>query len=158
MGGFGSGRWRSHTKKTTAGQCRQIDIYTFNRELDLKPGTIANGTISWPPRWNEKSATISWQVKDEKLRLYYTVSRPSGKERDYDYSCKITWTKCNFGGKRPWLLCPNTNCGRRVAKIYKPPGKEVFLCRHCWDLTYQSCQDSHKYDRVYKSLAESFFR
>ena len=29
-----------------------------------------------------------------------------------------------------------------------------FGCRHCYDLTYLSCQESHKYDRMYAQLAD----
>jgi len=48
----------------------------------------------------------------------------------------VDWTACNFGGYRPWLIC--MNCGRRVAVIYLK-GK-YFACRHCYNLTYTSCQ------------------
>jgi hypothetical protein len=36
--------------------------------------------------------------------------------------------------------------------LYLPPGGEVFGCRHCYGLTYESCQQSHKYDRVMDHL------
>ena len=48
------------------------------------------------------------------------------------------WTKCNYGGHRPWLIC--IDCGRRVGVIYLRVKK--FACRHCHDLTYRSCQES----------------
>ena len=48
------------------------------------------------------------------------------------------WTKCNYGGLRPWLIC--MDCGRRVGVIYLRVKK--FACRHCHDLTYRSCQES----------------
>jgi len=35
-------------------------------------------------------------------------------------------------------------CGRRVAKLYLPRGARYFGCRHCYDLTYLSCQRSDK--------------
>lgn len=49
----------------------------------------------------------------------------------------LAWTPCNFGGSRPWFVCPGEGCGRRVAILYGPePGQ--LLCRHCRDLTYES--------------------
>jgi len=44
-------------------------------------------------------------------------------------------------------------CGRRVGKLYLPPGGRYFGCRQCHDLTYTSCQESHRYDRLFGRLA-----
>jgi len=49
----------------------------------------------------------------------------------------LAWTPCNFGGYRPWFVCPGEGCGRRVAILYGP-GPGQMLCRHCRDLTYAS--------------------
>jgi hypothetical protein len=46
-------------------------------------------------------------------------------------------------------------CGRRVGKLYLPPCGRYFGCRHCYRLTYTSCQESHKYDDLYRSMAAS---
>jgi hypothetical protein len=43
--------------------------------------------------------------------------------------------------------------GRRVGKLYLPPGARYFGCRLCYDLTYTSCQESHKYDRLHGLMA-----
>ncbi|MDP9475892.1 MAG: hypothetical protein M3R38_09425 [Actinomycetota bacterium] len=48
----------------------------------------------------------------------------------------LEWTSCNFGRERPWFLCPGVGCGRRVAVLYGPG--RYFLCRHCYDLRYES--------------------
>ena len=42
-------------------------------------------------------------------------------------------------------------CSRRAAKLHLPPGARYFACRRCYDLTYTSCQDSHRFDAVYSS-------
>jgi hypothetical protein len=61
------------------------------------------------------------------------------------------------GGRRWWFTCPlivnGRSCGRRVGKRYLPPGARYFGRRRCHDLTYTSCQESHRYDRLFKSLA-----
>ncbi len=55
------------------------------------------------------------------------------------------WTVCNIGGERPWFVCPRATFRRRVAILYGR-GK-YFLCRHCYDLSYQS-QRKDKKDRA----------
>jgi hypothetical protein len=65
----------------------------------------------------------------------------------------ITWTACNFGGERPWFMCPGVVngvvCGRRVAVLYGPG--RYFLCRHCYDLNYQSQRE----DSAHRSLSRA---
>jgi len=46
----------------------------------------------------------------------------------------LTWTELNYGGKRPWFVCPS--CGERVAILYLYSGQ--FFCRSCHDITYSS--------------------
>ncbi len=62
----------------------------------------------------------------------------------------LEWTPCNFGGERPWFVCPGVvngvRCGRRVAILYGP-GK-YFLCRHCYDL----CYESQREDKGHRAL------
>ncbi len=48
----------------------------------------------------------------------------------------LSWTRCAFGGLRPWFLCPGAGCGRRVAILYGPT--LPLLCRACRGLTYAS--------------------
>jgi hypothetical protein len=38
----------------------------------------------------------------------------------------VSWTRCHFGGARPWLHCL---CGRRVAKLFH--GMGGYFCRPC---------------------------
>jgi hypothetical protein len=54
----------------------------------------------------------------------------------------LEWTACNFGRERPWFVRPRAECGRRVAILYGP-GK-YFLCRHCYDLRYESQREDNK--------------
>ena len=51
------------------------------------------------------------------------------------------------------LLVNSRPCGRRVGKLYLPPTARRFGCRGCHDLTYMSCQESHRYDRLFRHLA-----
>jgi hypothetical protein len=44
-------------------------------------------------------------------------------------------------------------CGRRVGKLYLPPGGKYFGCRHCYNLTYTSSNESHEHDGLYRIIA-----
>jgi hypothetical protein len=47
----------------------------------------------------------------------------------------ISWTRCHFGGTRPWLHCPF--CQVRVARLFK--GLAGYFCRACvGDPPYES--------------------
>lgn len=75
--------------------------------------------------------------------LSYRHRRGLGAEwEDVREPVSLEWTPCNFGGKRPWFVCPGDRCGRRVAILYGP-GK-YFLCRHCYDLRYESQREDKK--------------
>jgi hypothetical protein len=65
----------------------------------------------------------------------------------------LTWTRCNYGGKRPWFIClggvEGDYCGRRVAKLYG--ADSYFLCRHCYRLVY----DSQRQDYARRKLTKT---
>jgi hypothetical protein len=48
---------------------------------------------------------------------------------------RVSWTRCNFGGMRPWFHCP---CGQRVTRLFK--GLVGYYCRHCFDDPIYACQ------------------
>jgi hypothetical protein len=66
-------------------------------------------------------------------------------------------TRPFFGGLRHWFVCPlsgdHGRCNQRSRVLYIPPGASLFGCRACYDLTYQSCRDCHRYDRLFAGLA-----
>ena len=40
---------------------------------------------------------------------------------------RVSWTRCRFGGERPWLHCPH--CDRRAVNLYA--GFTKYACRLC---------------------------
>ncbi|MCK5244774.1 MAG: hypothetical protein KAJ90_05840 [Desulfobacterales bacterium] len=65
--------------------------------------------------------------------------RPHGGEwEDVEQIISFDKTSCNYGGLRTWFLCPR--CWQRVVLLYGA-GK-YFFCRHCYNLTYGSQQES----------------
>lgn len=157
MGGYGSGRWSWHTKKHTVEDGLKLPVGTLKETFNR--GTPWRGSVHWT-RGTKRTDSIGYEFRphDEagRLRLFYTTTRPSGKV-DFDYWLELVTTPCNFGGRRWWFLCPlvvgGKPCRRRCGKLYLPPGGRYFGCRECHDLTYTSCQESHKYDSLFASMA-----
>ncbi len=50
-----------------------------------------------------------------------------------DQRIKLATSELRFG-ERSWFVC---KCGNRVSKLYLPPGKTEFKCRHCYRLSYE---------------------
>jgi len=133
MGGTGSGTWfRWDAKQTTESQHR-VDIRYMRQNGLLRPGRL--GSLSWS-RGGEKTGSIHYRVIEGYLLLRYRMRMYGGDWEDIEQSIMIDWTACNYGGKRPWFICPIRGCRRRVAVLYCA-GK-YFGCRHCYDLVYSS--------------------
>jgi hypothetical protein len=87
---------------------------------------------------------VAWiQVRVQpgrQVTLIYRVREGGGEWLDVEEPIALTWTPCRYGGQRPWFICPGVvngrMCSRRVA-ILDGAGR-YFLCRHCYDLTYES--------------------
>jgi hypothetical protein len=95
-------------------------------------------------------AVVEGSEIPERVILTYRHRRGSGGEwEDVRESVPLTWTACNFGGERPWFICPGAGCGRRVALLYGPG--RYFLCRHCYGLTYQSQRDNKMYRALHRA-------
>src|SRR4051812_30796918 len=160
MGGFGSGsRWLRPSRKTTVEECLCLDACRWAREGILRYGMHEFGAWSWTYADGRKcSINYEANVTDQSstfVRLSYSVTlRAAPHPVSLDYSVKLTTTRPPFGGVRWWFLCP-LNCARRVVKLYLPPGTRYFGCRQCHQLTYTSCQESHKYDAMYGMLARN---
>ena len=86
------------------------------------------------------------------LKLTYTASG-----NPMDYRVRLVTTQPTYGGRRWWFMCPLAFMAgappRRVAKLYLPPGGRYFGSREAYRLTYTSCQESGKYDGLYRRLA-----
>ncbi len=80
-------------------------------------------------------------------RLFIIASHTHTKTENVKQRVYFDWTQCNYGGKRIWSLCPG--CGKRVAILYGA-GK-YFLCRHCCNLTYETCNETPRDRRFSKA-------
>ena len=133
MGGPGSGSWYRWSRKDTVEEHRSLDVNRWHREGLLRPWQ----RFGWVWKRNgEEEASISVATYPEAVELSYTIWPGTEDAEKVRYVVPITWTGCNYGGRRPWFVCPNTKCGRRVGKLYLRG--RYFLCRHCHDLVYES--------------------
>ncbi len=162
LGGYGSTRWNTYYKKTTVEECKTLPISLFKkaiRHVLENPGEKWRGSVSWSCG-GEPAGNIGYLVYSDngypKVKLQYKFTE-SGQEMDYPIS--LTHTVLAWGAKRWWFNCPliknGIPCNHRVGKLYLPPGYQYFGCRHCYELTYTSCQESHKYDSFYSYFAGS---
>jgi hypothetical protein len=147
LGGVGSGNRHRFDKKTTTGECNDLDVRRLYHDGLLKPGTCFSS--SWSRAGRETGSIGGLVSRNQVILSYSHRSRQGAKWETVKEPVPIEWTPCNFGGEQPWFICPGVvngvACGRRVAKLYGP-GK-YFLCRRCYDLRYESQREDKK-DRV----------
>ena len=105
--------------------------------------------ISFWSRNGERFANISYALHGNTLTLIYTKD----KTEHANYPVSLVSTTQPKGGRRYWFKCPLRGCGRMVEKLYLPNGALYFGCRKCYNLTYESCNESHKFDGLYRLLA-----
>ncbi len=154
MGGFGSGKWADACRrKTSVEACNKISIKLLreNGFLDYsKAGVVEwRNVVGDVVSGVEVESFISVDVDKTSFLVVRLGVLSSAIEQRIEF---IKWP-CNYGGFRYYFACPAVKdgvyCGNRVTKFFLPPGGSVFGCRDCYDLTYQSCQESHKYDKVF---------
>lgn len=143
------GRWHYGTR-TEADNVKKIETSFLKKHGYFKGWR--SGTITWTQGWSENKSSVGIEVStmnDENyLRIHYTqTDNTTGEKKDFDYKIPLATTPCYFGGKRYWFVCPwyrnGIYCGRRVGVLYKDG--DYFACRHCYNLTYNSRNQNHRY-------------
>jgi len=138
----------SYSGRLTVEECNSITTKLLNKH-NCFDGRIHSGGMSWT-RGGEKIGDISFEVStyggDDYIQFQYThTDRYTGEKTELDYKAQLTWTPCNFRGRRWWFICPlvvnGRECNRRVGVLYLGNGKH-FGCRNCHNLTYR-CQKEH---------------
>jgi hypothetical protein len=133
MGGFGSGRQGG---KTCTGDMLALDVRRLQRAGRLSP----DQSFNW--RWSrngESIGHINIHTGTDRVTLIYRQRDRGGEWQAMNYPVRLTWTSCNYGGRRAWWLCPAVGCARRVAVLY---GGKVYACRHCYRLAYKSQREA----------------
>lgn len=135
MGGFGSGGMCRWNKKTTLEETKCIDIRYMNKRKLLTPGVT--GSLRWTVR-GAPNGDIRFYCHDGYLQLDFRYRENGGEWQSMMQRISFDSTSCNYGGVRLWFLCPH--CEKRVA-VLSAYGVR-FLCRHCYQLTHASKQES----------------
>jgi hypothetical protein len=128
VGGVGSGSWYRFNKKSTTNECQSIDVRYLHCNGLLKPGHYFS--LRWS-RAGRQTGSIGGVVYRDQVTLLFRHRRgPGGEWEDVKETVPLDWTACNFGGERPWFICPGADCGRRVAILY---GRQKRRRRRwCW--------------------------
>ena len=155
MGGLGSGDWANAVTRKDSIDCSKLLSIKMLKEhgfLDAdKTGVV---------EWSNAASEVVCSVEVETLLGVDVDKTPMAvlrtgvlSARGIEQKIKLSTSPCTYGGFRWWFECPvvkdGVYCGNRCAKLYLPVGQLYFGCRSCHDLTYESCQKSHKYDKVF---------
>jgi len=134
------GAWQRHDARRTVESVLDLDIRELHR-AGLIPGKTLE--VTWSRGWSASSVAVSL-IDFDNARI---ISRsPNG--RPFSEPVALERTACNYGGARPWWLCPD--CGRRCALLYLVG--ERFRCRCCGELTYTTSQSSRWIRSTRKSI------
>src|SRR5499433_2051421 len=99
----------------------------------------------------EPAGSITVRVESDAVVLSYRASScGSNNWKSIQQRVPIRLTACHLGGVRPWFVCPvycdGRHCGRRAAILYC--AGELFACRRCYGLAYQSQQQTALHRRL----------
>jgi hypothetical protein len=148
-------------KKDVVEDCRVLDVNRWTHKGILREGVHHFGGWKWcNAATGEETSSIRYEVNTTdmafpRVRLYYTFTRT---QEHMDYTIRLQSTRPYFGGLHWWFTCPllrlGKSCNRRVSKLYLPPGGRHYGCRHCYDPSYQSCQEIDKRVSVLRQYPE----
>ena len=126
MGGMNSTRWANTRTRRLTSDYPQLDVLMLWKNDCLGAGTRFGLRLP-----TSDVSNFGGQAYADRIVL--TWRGPSYSE-DCILPVWLSWTRPNYGGSRPWFLCPH--CGRRVQILYYQ--RDSFACRTCSDLAYQS--------------------
>ncbi len=143
MGGSNSGRWGWTSKKDCVEDCLRLST-----KIIAKYAVGVSGWVRWGTKEDQRGKIGFHRLDEMRVRLSYSVNG-----QDVGYLVEMNTTPLPWGKVRFWWTCPGAGCGRRVAHLYLAPGSKYFLCRHCYHLTYRSCQDEGSQRGAFGRLA-----
>lgn len=138
------GRGFKYDSKLTTNYCFSLDIHWLKKNGYIQKKCIVSGTLSMRFRNSGRTFQSLIESKEKAVRLVY---KHAGEK--LSYSIPLTYSECNYGGKRPWFVCPNKNCSKRVGVLFLR-GK-YFLCRHCHNLAYETQNMSEQFRLLEKA-------
>lgn len=128
--------------------CLQLGVNDLVRLRIVRVGVVDSGTLKWrnlAAGGVTASCRYFADCRDPEAAVLGLAYRVRNGQQIMG-RINLTTTVPHYGGVRWWFQCPNRDrsgrvCGRRVGKLYLPPGEAYFGCRECHALTYQSRQE-----------------
>ena len=138
MGGLGSGSYYRFGSKDCTEDCLSLDVRSWRRDGRLKLGT--GFTTTWHRYLQDSSIGVrvlgnASAARARAVELSYSSWGQEDRKEDISYAVPLTWTRCNFGGFRPWLVCLGV-----VKGGFGEHGRALpwFVLRRCY-LRYSRC-------------------
>lgn len=142
----------SYSGRGTVEAARRVELSVL-KKLGFFPRceSFINGNIRWSQN-GEPTGNIMVRIdtrpSESYLQLVYKTREHGASSddpwRDYDYRFPLEGLLCRYGGYKWYVRCQLAKagifCGRRVRILYMVG--DYFGCRHCANLTYQSCRDN----------------
>jgi hypothetical protein len=146
MGGFGSGRYGG---RPTVEDGLALNLAKLLRDRLIRPGATVASSLHWRnTKTGAEIASIGYRctmtAEVGHFVADYTVTR-NGERVPVTLTVGLVSAPQPFGGRRWFFVCPVT--GRRVAKLFKPPGGDRFASRQAWGLAYRSQRET-PFDRA----------
>ncbi len=133
----GRGRYYRFGTKTLLCELLALDMARFTKYTDMT--AYSWGSQHWTSG-NGHESSIAYQVQSGVgVRLMYT----NNKTDSLDYVVRTTSTRCNYGGRRYWWVCPS--CGRRCRVLY---GGRYFVCWKCSGAYYETQKSKDMLTRI----------
>lgn len=136
MGGVGSGLLRHLDRRPLTTDLLPLDIRALAHLLDFR--FSCDATCTWTVQ-GEVVGSAGMKAGAGVLVLSYQFVKSENERSKVSASVPLVWSRCTLGGERPWFLCPEVGCGRRVAILYC--GADL-LCRRCLGLSYPSQREA----------------
>jgi hypothetical protein len=94
--------------------------------------------------WVTVRPSLRWPGIESMRAAQYMIQLELANKVDSQL-IRVSWTRCHFGGARPWLHCPF--CQRRVARLFKVMAG--YFCRTCIGNPIYESQRRSKKARAY---------
>lgn len=133
--------------------CLRLDIAQLMRLGPVRDGMAGQGWMEWREAGQLLGGVqIRLDLRDAGkacLRVAFRLAQGEGAGRVVAQRIRLAFTVPNYGGRRWWLICPET--GQRVRCLYLPPGGARFASRLALGLAYRVERLGH-FDRPFERL------
>ena len=131
--------------------CLRLDLAQLMRLGPVRDGMAGQGWLEWR-QGGQRLGRIRFRIdlrQRSEARLVLEFRAGRGEAVAFRQSIRLAFTVPNYGGRRWWLICPET--GQRVRCLYLPPGGVRFAGRKALGLAYR-VERLGKFDRPFARL------